>query len=141
MSKYLNIQQGAQVDSVTCFRENEDGQQVIQTDLNLPLTLTEDPGDLGLPVGKALKGSIKLVSLGNGRYGLRSRRFQHDSESAVRQVPDNIASTTHGRVYRTARQTKIVFTFEHNISFEQLLDHLDDELWDLKQTLEKEAPC
>lgn len=141
MPKYLNIKQGDKLKSVTCFRENEQGENVIQTELASTITLTDDPGDLALPIGKALKGSFRVINLGNGQFALRTRRFQHDSEAAIRQTPENIASTAHGQCYRTARQTKLVFTFPRDISFDQLLDHLDDELWDLKQTLEKEAPC
>lgn len=146
MSKYLDIPQDASIESTTCFRENEDGQPIIQTDMAEVMNLTEDPGTHGLALGRAIRGSMRLVSLGNGRYGIRARPFQHDSEAAIRQTQENIASTEHGQCYRTARQTKLVFTFPRNISFEKLLDLLDDECWDLKQTLEKEAaskeaPC
>lgn len=139
MQKYLDIQQGAELESTTCFTENEDGEKVIQTSLSETVVTTIDPGELNLPVGRAQRGSFKVICLGNGRYALRTRRFQHTTASTPSAEP--IYTSTHGKMYQNSRKTRVVFEFSRDASFSNISDALDDEVYELRSFLDKEGKC
>lgn len=139
MQKYLDIKQGEELDSTTLFTENEECEKVIQTNIASVINQTLDPGELDLSIGKAMRGSCRIVSLGNGRYAFRFRRFKRMGAPVPEAEP--IYKSSHGRIYRNSRATRVVFEFPKDTSFSHISDALDDEVYEMRSFLDKEAPC
>jgi len=136
MSKFVNIKKGERLRGTTFVKQTEVGEQVIQTELAVSVELSDDPGAINLQVGRRHRGSILPFILEDGRLAFRFQPFRQAEES--RPQPENLHTTSHGRIYRNTKSTRVVFEFPANASFAQISDALDDECYELREFLDRE---
>jgi len=132
--KFIELKPGEQLASLTTLRQDEMGDQIIQTTIINNVALSEDPGCANLQIGRASKGSVRPVINEDGSISLRVRPFQQ--AAAQNMVTETIHATEHGRFYRTSRKARIVFEFPLNATFSQISDALDDECYEFRSYLD-----
>jgi len=135
--KFLDLKPSEQLASLTTLRQDEMGDQIIQTTIVNNVQLSDDPGYANLQIGRASKGSVRPVINEDGSISLRVRPFQQATAQNV--ATETIHATEHGRFYRTSRKARIVFEFPLNATFSQISDALDDECYELRRYLDHPA--
>lgn len=136
MRNYVNAPLDEPMPSSTIFTHDENGEQIIRTDfLKTLLTSESDVSNLGLEIGRALKGSLKVIRTPLG-YGLKMRPFRSRPEESSKEP---ICTTSHGKLYRTGRHTRVVFEFPSATPLTTVGDMLDDEVYDMRHFIETEG--
>lgn len=136
---YLEVNGGDVLNSLTEFGINEKGESVINTELCDRLHISIDPGDLGIEMGRATRGSITAIHKSLGRVALRFRAYRTGRRPQTEK--EHICATPHGLIYRTATKMKVVLEFPLDQSFAEVADALDDEAYAMCEQLYKKARC
>lgn len=124
MKTYLNTVIDEPMPTSTIFTHDENGEQIIRTDFLKTLQTSEtDKNNLGLQVGRAMRGSIKVIHTPIG-YGIKIRPFRSSREQSTIEP---ICTTTHGRAYRSARNTRVVFEFPSAMPLSEVASLLNAE--------------
>lgn len=137
MPKFLDIKLGDRFSGTTQVKRTELGEQVLQTELDEPVSLTADPGDMNLQIGKRRRGSLMPILMEDGSVGFRFCPQQSHLTDDSKPAPEVLGTTEHGRIYRNSKQTRVVFEFPLSASFSQISDALDDEIYEMRESLER----
>ena len=108
-----------------------DGRSKLATIFTEAPSVTSAPTKLGLEVGKSVKGGIKPMMLEDGKLALVITPYRRSIVARAAVINKPVYQTDHLQVWHNNKGIRVTMTFPRSWDAEQVIDMMDDEVYDL----------
>ena len=130
-SNYLNFTKAFKYKAEIEQADELDGRSKLATIFTEAPSVTSTPTKLGLELGKSSKGSIKPVMLEDGKLALIISPYRRSAATRAANNSKPVYQTDHLQVWHNAKGIRVTMTFPRSWDAEQVVDMMDDEVYDL----------
>ena len=130
-SNYLNFTKAFKYKAEIEQADELDGRSKLATIFTEAPSVTSAPTKLGLELGKSSKGSIKPMMLEDGKLALVITPYRRSAATRAANNSKPVYQTDHLQVWHNAKGIRVTMTFPRSWDAEQVIDMMDDEVYDL----------
>ena len=131
MANYLNLKKQTKYKAEIEQADELDGRSKLATIFTDAPSVTSAPTKLGLEVGKSVKGGIKPVMLEDGKLALVITPYRRSIVARAAVINKPVYQTDHLQVWHNNKGIRVTMTFPRSWDAEQVIDMMDDEVYDL----------
>ena len=131
MANYLNFKKQTKYKAEIEQADELDGRSKLSASFEQAPSVTSAPTKLGLEVGKSVKGGIKPMMLEDGKLALVITPYRRSIVARAAVINKPVYQTDHLQVWHNAKGIRVTMTFPKHWDAEQVVDKMDDEVYDL----------
>ena len=131
MANYLNFKKQTKYKAEIEQADELDGRSKLSASFEQAPSVTSAPTKLGLELGKSSKGGIKPVMLEDGKLALVITPYRRSIVARAAVINKPVYQTDHLQVWHNAKGIRVTMTFPRSWDAEQVVDKMDDEVYDL----------
>ena len=131
MANYLNFKNQTKYKAEIEQADELDGRSKLATIFTEAPSMTSAPTKLGLELGKSSKGGIKPVMLEDGKLALVITPYRRSIVARAAGINKPVYQTDHLQVWHNNKGIRVTMTFPRSWDAEQVIDMMDDEVYDL----------
>ena len=131
MANYLNLKKQTKYKAEIEQADELDGRSKLATIFIEAPSVTSSPTKLGLEVGKSVKGGIKPMMLEDGKLALVITPYRRSIVARAAVINKPVYQTDHLQVWHNNKGIRVTMTFPRSWDAEQVVDKIDDEVYDL----------
>ena len=131
MANYLNFKKQTKYKAEIEQADELDGRSKLATIFTEAPSVTSAPTKLGLELGKSSKGGIKPMMLEDGKLALVITPYRRSAATRAANNSKPVYQTDHLQVWHNAKGIRVTMTFPKHWDAEQVIDMMDDEVYDL----------
>ena len=131
MANYLNFKKQTKYKAEIEQADELDGRSKLSASFEQAPSVTSAPTKLGLELGKSSKGGIKPVMLEDGKLALVITPYRRSIVARAAVINKPVYQTDHLQVWHNNKGIRVTMTFPRSWDAEQVVDKIDDEVYDL----------
>ena len=131
MANYLNFKKQTKYKAEIEQADELDGRSKLSASFEQAPSVTSAPTKLGLELGKSSKGGIKPVMLEDGKLALVITPYRRSIVARAAVINKPVYQTDHLQVWHNNKGIRVTMTFPRSWDAEQVIDMMDDEVYDL----------
>ena len=131
MANYLNLKKQTKYKAEIEQADELDGRSKLSASFEQAPSVTSAPTKLGLELGKSSKGGIKPVMLEDGKLALVITPYRRSIVARAAVINKPVYQTDHLQVWHNNKGIRVTMTFPRSWDAEQVIDMMDDEVYDL----------
>ena len=131
MANYLNFKKQTKYKAEIEQADELDGRSKLSASFEQAPSVTSAPTKLGLELGKSSKGGIKPVMLEDGKLALVITPYRRSIVARAAVINKPVYQTDHLQVWHNNKGIRVTMTFPKSWDAEQVVDKIDDEVYDL----------
>ena len=131
MANYLNLKKQTKYKAEIEQADELDGRSKLSASFEQAPSVTSAPTKLGLEVGKSVKGGIKPMMLEDGKLALVITPYRRSIVARAAVINKPVYQTDHLQVWHNNKGIRVTMTFPRSWDAEQVVDKMDDEVYDL----------